>query len=121
VSLIKERGKMKINNLKNRGFAKLSVLALILILVAGLLTVSCSGSDSDKKAAVKEVKKSIEEIKDSSVEFSGNIAQATCLECHPAVKDGGFDIDFEKVKAAGMIRGKNMDIVKEADKKPEKK
>ena len=110
---------MKIHNPANTGFSRLSVMVLIITLAAGIVSVSCSGSEEVKPAEVKKNLKSPEEIADSSMAFSGDIAQTTCLECHPAVRDGGFDIDFEKVKAAGMVRGKNMDVDK-AKKSSEK-
>ena len=112
---------MKINKLKNRGFTKLSVLAVILILAAALLSVSCSGSENNNKSEVKEIEKSIEEIKDSSMEFSGNIAQTTCLECHPEVKDGGIDIDFTKVKTSSVAHSNNNDLKKMETEKSGKK
>lgn len=106
---------MKINNLKNKGFLRLSLFAVVVVLVLVLFLASCSGSE-DNNSAVKtesttEVKK---DISDSSREFSGNIAKTTCLECHPAVKDGGFDIDFEKVKTSSVAHSKNVDVKKKS-------
>ena len=111
---------MKINNLKNRGFTKLSVLVVFLILVSGLLSVSCSGSENNKKTVVKESEKSVDEIKDSSVKSSGNIAKITCLECHPEVKDGGFNIDFNKVKTSSVAHSENVDVKQKATEESEK-
>jgi len=113
---------MKINNLKNKGFKRLSIFTVVVVLVSVFFLASCSGPEDNNKAVKTEGTADVKrDVSDSSREFAGNIAQTTCLECHPAVKDGGFNIDFEKVKASGMARGKNMDVVKEADKKPEKK
>ena len=105
----------------NKGFLRSSLLLTIAIVIAALFLVSCSGSD-EKNIAIKSdnVAEADKDISDSSMEFSGLIAQTTCLDCHPAIKDGGFDIDFSKVKEAGMIIDKGQDVIKEDKKKSEK-
>ena len=104
---------MKINNLKNRGFVRLSVFAVIVILVSALFLASCSGSEDNNEAVETESNTEVKkDISDSSREFAGSIAQTTCLECHPAVEDGGFDIDFEKVKTSSVAHKKNVDVKK---------
>lgn len=113
---------MKINNLKNRGFSGLSVFVITIILASSLFLVSCAGSEKDNKTATgKEITKSIKDISETSTEFSGNVAQTTCLECHPAVKDGGFDIDFGKVKTSSVAHSKNVDVKKETTEESDKK
>ena len=112
---------MNKNNNRNKGFSKLSFIMIVVFLAVVLVLVSCSGSDkkgSEEKSEPTSEVKSV--ISDSSMNFSGKIAQTTCLDCHPKLKDGGFDIDFTKVKEAGMVRGKNMDIDKEDKKESEK-
>jgi len=113
---------MKINNLKNRGFLRLSVFAVMVVLVCVLFLASCSGSEENNTAVKTEGTTDVnKDVSDSSREFAGNIVQTTCLECHPAVKDGGFDIDFNKVKTSSVAHSKNMDVPKETDKKSETK
>ena len=102
---------MKINNLNNRGFMKLSVLVFMVVMAAVLLSVSCSGSDN-KKTVLKETERTAEEIKDSSMAFSEDIVKTTCLECHPEVKDGGFNIDFTKVKTSSVAHQKDPEAKK---------
>ncbi len=101
---------MKIKNLKNKGFSRLSVFVIIVILVSVFFLVSCSGSE-DNNAPVKteDAKEGKKDISDSSREFAGNITQTTCLECHPEVKDGGFNIDFKKVTTSSVAHSKNID------------
>ncbi len=93
----------------------------MVIVFTALFLVSCSGSDEKSTAAVIENSPEVnKDISDSSMEFSGQIAQTTCLECHPAIKDGGFDIDFTRVKEAGMIIDKGQDVKKEDKQESEK-
>ncbi len=111
---------MNINNIKKRGFSRLSILSIFLVLVIVLLSVSCSGSENNNKTAVKEIEKSVDEIKDSSVVSSGNIVQTTCLECHPEVKDGEFSIDFNKVKTSSVAHSEKADVKKKSTEESEK-
>ena len=92
------------------------------IVILALFLASCSGGEDNEVTENMSGKSlSSSESPDSSSTSSGLIAQTTCLDCHPGMKDGGFDIDFSKVKEAGMIIDKGQDVIKEADKKPEKK
>lgn len=113
--------KMKIKNYANKGFSKLSVLLFITALAVTLIFVSCSGSDEKSNPVEnKDSLKSAKDISDTSMKFSGMISDTTCLDCHPEMKDGGFDIDFSKVKEAGMIIDKGQDVLKEDKKESDK-
>ncbi len=111
----------KNNNVKN-GFSKLSVLVVLMVVIFTVFVfTSCSGSDdNNKKADIETTSEVKNDISDSSMEFSGNIVKTTCLDCHPGMKDNGFDIDFTKVKEAGMIIDKGQDVIKEEKKESEK-
>ena len=111
---------MKLKNKNKAGLHPFLLSGFLLLLWAGLMTTGCSG---DKTGAPVDptpaVQKSPEEIADQSMKFSGHVLETTCLECHPSMAEGEFNIDLEKVKSAGMMRGKNMDIPK-PDKKETK-
>ena len=111
---------MKINNYMNKGFSRLSVLAILVFALIIIFLASCSGGEDNKVAENRSGKSlSSSESPDSSTTSSGLIAQTTCLDCHPGMKDGGFDIDFSKVKEAGMIIDKGQDVIKEDKKESE--
>jgi len=111
---------MNIKNTKS-GFSKLFIMAVLVVVLSILFLFACSGSDeTDKVVQKKNVSIEMKDIKDTSMEFKGSIAQTTCLNCHPALKDGGFNIDFTKVKEAGMIIDKGQDVIKEDKKESEK-
>jgi len=107
---------MKIFNGTHKGFSVSPVLMILLLIPALFILASCGDASAESKPALKEVEKPAEEIRDNSMEFSGNVAQFTCLECHPRALEGKSDVDFNKVRAAGMSRGKNMDVRKEKQK-----
>jgi len=105
--------KKKINNLRNRGFVKLSIPVVLIITAAALIIAGCSGSDENKPAPVSDNVSEVQKnISDNSMTFSGKITEATCLECHPSIKDGGFNIDFDRVRKEKMLVGKGMELKK---------
>ena len=112
---------MNKKNIRNKGFLRSSLLLTMAIVITALFLVSCSGGEDKSVTGNSSDNSSIVSgSPDSSNTASGLIAQTTCLDCHPAIKDGGFDIDFTRVKEAGMIIDKGQDVIKEDKKKSEK-
>jgi hypothetical protein len=84
----------------------------VAIILFSLIAISCSG-DSKQSATVTDNSPEVQTVAAGDPgTASGMVVQTTCLECHPAIKDGGFNIDLQKVKKEGMLVGKGMELKK---------